>query len=128
MSTPKAIHLALTAFIASVWAFSGLFCKALNWIPRHQQIVSRILGEQHAVLWTKTIGVAEVCFAVWVLSGIKSEFCAVLQILLVLTMSIIEIVVVPDLLLFGRANSLFAMLFVGLVYYNEFVLRRNRRC
>jgi hypothetical protein len=97
----------------------------LGWIPRHQLIVSRLLGEGHAAFLTKSIGVAEVCMAAWILSGIKSRLCAVLQIAVVLAMNMIEILRAPDLLLFGRWNAGFALLFVGLVYYNEFVLRKN---
>ncbi|EMS33047.1 hypothetical protein C943_00324 [Mariniradius saccharolyticus AK6] len=46
---------------------------------------------------------------------------------LVAIMNILEFVLVPDLLLWGRYNALFALLFIGLVYYNEFVLNNGEK-
>ena len=63
--------------------------------------------------------------AVWVLSKFKSKLNAVTQILVVAMMNTLEFIFVPDLLLWGRLNSLFALVFIGLVYYNEFVLNKN---
>jgi len=77
------IHRILTYFMAAVWIANGLFCKVLNFVPRHEQIVARILGAGYAGILTKAIGVAEVLMAVWILSGIKSRFNAVTQILVV---------------------------------------------
>ncbi len=37
----------------------------------------------------------------------------------------LEFSMVPDLLLWGRFNLVFALLFIGIVYYNEFVLKKN---
>ncbi len=34
-----------------------------------------------------------------------------------------EVLLVPDLLLWGRLNLLFAFLFIVLIWYNEFYLR-----
>lgn len=45
--------------------------------------------------------------------------------IVVATMNIIEFIAVPDLLLWGRLNIFFAFLFIGLVYYNEFVLNKK---
>jgi hypothetical protein len=42
------------------------------------------------------------------------------QIAIVATMNVIEFFIVPDLLLWGKMNSVFALLFIGLVYYQEF--------
>lgn len=106
--------------IAIVWIVNGLFCKVLLLVPRHQQIVARILGVEHAGLLTRTIGILEIGMAVWVLSGIKSRWCAITQILLVAVMNIIEFIVVPDLLLFGRINILVAAIFIYVIYRNEF--------
>ncbi len=38
-------------------------------------------------------------------------------------MNIIEFICVPDLLLWGRLNLLFAMLFIWIIYYHEFILK-----
>lgn len=89
-------------------------------MPRHQQIVGRILNEEHARTLTLLIGIAEIIMAIWVLSKFKAKLNAIAQILLVISMNIIEFILVPDLLLWGHLNLLFALLFAGLIYYNTF--------
>lgn len=116
----------LTTGIASVWFINGFFCKVLNLVPRHQEIVGRILGEQHAWLFTKTIGVSEILMAVWVMSRIKSRFCAVFQMVIVGTMNIIELILAPDLLLFGRINIVFAAIFIVFIHLSEFLFRNQK--
>lgn len=109
-----------------MWLINGLYCKVLGFVPRHEQIVARILGSDNTALLTVAIGIAEVVMTVWILSGIRSRFCAITQIAVVVAMNIIEFVLAPDLLLFGRFNFVIAMMFVGIVYYNEFVLAKAR--
>jgi uncharacterized membrane protein YphA (DoxX/SURF4 family) len=119
------IYRLITAFIASVWLLSGLCAKVLHLVPRHEQIVARVLGNEHASTFTLLIGIAEICLAVWILSGVKPRLCALLQMILVAAMNIIEIVFAPDLLLFGQWNAVPAFLFIALVYFNEFLLRKR---
>ena len=114
----------LTYLIALVWLVNGLLCKVLGLVPRHEAIVARILGPAYAGPLTRLIGLAEIGMAVWLLSGIKRRWCVLAQMGLVATMNTLEYVLAPDLLLWGRANALFAGLFVGLLYYYEFVLPR----
>ncbi len=42
----KTIHKLLTYCIAIIWLTNGLFCKVMNFVPRHQQIVAGILGDK----------------------------------------------------------------------------------
>ncbi len=119
------MHKTLTYLIAAVWFVNGFLCKILNLVPRHELIVARILGNQHAVFFTKSIGVAEVLMAFWIVSRIESRLNAVAQMVIILTMNMIEFTLAPDLLLWGRANLAFALLFVLLIYRNEFVLRKK---
>jgi len=114
----------LTYLIALVWLANGLLCKVLGLVPRHEAIVARILGPAYAGPLTRLIGLAEIGMAVWLLSGIKRRWCVLAQMALVATMNTLEYVLAPDLLLWGRANALFASLFVGLLYCYEFVLPR----
>ncbi|HCU24442.1 MAG TPA: hypothetical protein DF383_05430 [Deltaproteobacteria bacterium] len=109
----------LTAAIALVWLVNGLFCKLLNLLPRHEMIVARILGDSHAVLITRIIGLLEILMALWVLSGIKARYCALIQILIVAAMNVLELLLAPDLLLFGHFNSVIAAFFIGLIFVNE---------
>lgn len=109
--------------IAAVWLINGLFCKVLNGVPRHQEIVARILGNEHAALMTRLIGLAEITMAVWIVSRYRPGLNAILQIVIIATMNILEFNLVPDLLLWGRFNILFAFLFILLIGCNEYFLR-----
>jgi len=124
---PKNIaHTVIKYFIAFVWIANGLFCKVLNLVPRHEQIVARILGAEYSSLLTVAIGISEVGMAIWFLSGIKSRLNAYTQIAIVALMNILEFILVPDLLLlWGRLNSFFALLFICVVYYNHFYLTKE---
>lgn len=108
--------------IAMVWIINGLLCKMLNLVPRHEHIIASILGEDHARLFAVIIGIAEVMMAFWILSNLWSHVCAITQIVIVLSMNVMELMIAPDLLLWGSMNILFAGIFVGVVWYSEFVL------
>jgi uncharacterized membrane protein YphA (DoxX/SURF4 family) len=127
MGSGAQIHRILSYFISLVWFVNGLICKILNLVPRHEQIVSRILGNDNSRVLTILIGLSEIVMAVWILSGFKKRFCAITQMIVVATMNTLEFILVPDLLLWGRLNSLFALLFIGLIFSNEFLLNKNNR-
>lgn len=112
-------------FIAIVWLVNGLFCKVLNFVPRHQQIVSEILSHNNARLLTLLIGISEIGMTVWILSGFKTRLNAITQIVIIAAMNSLEIFIVPDLLLWGKANAAFAFMFIILIYYNEFYLNKD---
>ncbi|MBK8670830.1 MAG: DoxX-like family protein [Saprospiraceae bacterium] len=103
--TKTRIYKILTYCIATVWIANGLFCKVLNLGPRHEQIVTKILGDDHSRLMTILIGLSETFMAVWILSGYKTKLNAIAQIVVVATMNILEFILVPDLLLWGKLNS-----------------------
>lgn len=115
----------ITYIIALVWLVNGLYCKVLNQVPRHQEIVSRILGEEYGSFFTVAIGMAEIAMSIWVFSRIKARLNAIIQIVIIGSMNILEYFLVPDLLLWGKYNSLFAFLFIVLIYVNEFHLRKQ---
>ncbi len=118
-------HKLLNYLIATVWIANGLFCKVINLVPRHQQIVGQILGEDYSHPLTILIGLSEIGVAIWVLTGLWTRLNAVTQILVIATMNVLEFVLVPDLLMWGKANSVFAFLFILLIYYNEFHLNKK---
>ncbi|PHS63397.1 MAG: hypothetical protein COB12_09630 [Flavobacterium sp.] len=111
--------------IAIVWIANGLICKVLNFVPRHEQIVARILGDEFSRPLTILIGISEIGMAIWFLSGIKSRLNTFAQIGIVATMNILEFILVPDLLLWGKMNSIFALLFIFTVYFNHFHLNKK---
>lgn len=122
--TFKTVHRLLNFSIAAVWFVNGLYCKILSYVPRHEEIVASILGG-NSLLFTTLIGSAEVLMAVWILSGIKARINALLQIVIIMSMNVLEFTLVPDLLLWGRFNILFAIAFSILIYFNQFILKKK---
>jgi len=121
----KTIHKMITSAIAIIWLVNGLFCKVLNLVPRHEQIVSEISGNDYSSSLTLLIGIAEVLTSIWIISAIKPKLNAITQILIVATMNVLEFLLVPDLLLWGKLNILFASIFIIVVYYNGFILNKK---
>lgn len=113
--------------IAFVWIINGLFCKVLGYVPRHEDIVREILCLDYPSgnIFTKIIGYSEVLMAIWILSRFKPKLNAIAQITIILTMNILEFTMVPDLLLWGKWNSAFALLFCLFIYFNEFILNKE---
>ncbi len=60
---------------------------------------------------------------VWIFSGIKPRFAVLFQMTMVAVMNVIEFFLVPNLLLFGKLNIVFAAMFIALIYLNEFMWR-----
>ena len=119
------LHNILIYCIAAVWIVNGLFCKILDFVPRHEAIVAHILNDDYSRILTVLIGASEILMAVWILSKFKSRFNAIVQIVIVATMNTIEFLLVPDLLLWGKLNIVFAILFILVVYFNEFYLNKD---
>jgi hypothetical protein len=115
----------LTYYIALVWIINGLLCKVLNMVPRHELIVARILGSHQSRTTTTIIGILEIVMAVWILSGIKKQLNVIAQIAVIIVMNILEFILAPDLLLWGKLNLLFALLFALIIYLNGF--NRNKK-
>ena len=123
--TKSTIHTVLNYCIAAVWMINGFFCKILNLVPRHEMIVASILGSDYARPLTLAIGILEVMMAFWILSRFQSRLNAITQIIVVAVMNTLEFILVPDLLLWGRFNSLFAGLLILTIYYNAFILDKK---
>ena len=125
--TNETKHKIIAFLIAAVWIANGVFCKILGLIPRHEEIVGEILrwDRSSAYFATKAIGLLELLMTIWILSNIKPRINAIAQIIIIATMNILEFILVPDLLLWGRFNSVFALLFILLIYYNEFHLNKK---
>lgn len=119
------LHHLINYCIAIVWFINGLFCKVLNFVPRHELIVARILGDEYSRPLTLLIGLSEIGMSIWVLTGLRSRLNAIAQMMIVGIMNLLEFILVPDLLLWGKMNSIFAASFILLVYFNEFYLNKQ---
>lgn len=113
----------ITYAIACVWFVNGLLCKVLNFVPRHEEIVGRILGNTYSKPLTILIGCSEIVMALWILSGYKSRLNAIVQIAIIAIMNILEFILVPDLLYWGKMNAIYAFLFILLIYFREFKMK-----
>ncbi len=113
------LHKTITYLIALIWFTNGLICKLLGLVPRHQAIVAQILGVEHAYLFTKLIGVSEVLMSFWVITRWQRKMNVIVQCVIIATMNILEFLLVPNLLLWGKWNSLFALLLIGFIVWNE---------
>ena len=116
----------LTYSIAFVWFANGLYCKVLNLVPRHQKIVSIILGDQYAGVLTLLIGLAEIIMAIWIVSGFKSLLNCIVQIIVIAMMNSLELLFAPHLLLWGPWNILYALIFIFIIYSNEYYFSKNK--
>lgn len=121
----KTKHKLITIFIAIVWIANGLLCKVLNLVPRHRQIVARILGNEHSKFITFLIGLTEIGMAIWILSDKYPRLNAATQIFIIAAMNALEFFLAPDLLLWGHANAIFALMFISIIYYNEFYVHKT---
>lgn len=118
-------YLILLILISLVWFVNGLICKVLLLVPRHYEIVARILGEEYAEGITRLIGLGEIGIVFWILSRFQSRLCALFQMVMVATMNVIEFFLARDLLLWGPMNALYAAMFIALVGWHEFWLKPN---
>jgi Ca2+/Na+ antiporter len=123
--TDKKKQQLLNYLIATVWLINGLFCKVLNFVPRHQEIVAQILGNNNARLFTFLIGLSEIIMTIWIISQKWTRINAIIQILVITTMNMLEFLLVPNLLLWGKVNTIFAFLFILIIYYKEFRLKKK---
>ena len=121
-------HKLITFLIALVWIVNGFICKLLGLVSRHEEIVERISSFDRSSAYFATLGIGflEILMAIWILSNYKARLNAIIQIIIIALMNILEFILAPDLLLWGKLNSVFAFLFIVLIYYNEFHLNDKK--
>ncbi len=102
-----------------------VYCKVLGLVPRHQEIVATILGEEFASVLTRMIGLGEIGLALAIWCGFRPRILAVFQIALILTMNVLEFFRAPEYLLWGKMNAVFAVFFCVVIYLAAFVVRPN---
>jgi len=110
-------QIALTIAIGSVWVFHGLYSKILMGIPRHQEIVARVLGEEVAEWATYTIGAMEILLGLWAFSRWNRKACALVQTLALVSMNVLEIALARDLLISAAGMAVLNLAFLTLVWH-----------
>ena len=71
------------------------------------------------------IGAGEVLLGIAIATGLYRKRLASIQILLVITMNILEFNFAVDKLLWGPLNIIFALVFCFVVYWNGFILNKH---
>lgn len=107
----------LAVLIGAVWIFHGGYSKLLGGIPRHRQIVERVLGSDLGGPATLAIGVGEVCLGLWALSGRWRKVCALAQTMAIAVMNTLEIRLASDLLISGPGMLALNAAFLALVWH-----------
>lgn len=114
--------------IAAIWLVNGLYCKLLNGVPRHSEIVAVFVGDQWAQLFTVLIGLCEIALSLVILRNWRYHEVAVFQIVTILLMNVLEFIFAHELLLFGGVNIVFAILLCAFIFINtQFLQPKIRR-
>ncbi|MFM2387881.1 MAG: hypothetical protein RL660_2638 [Bacteroidota bacterium] len=123
MGSKAILYRVLQICIALVWLINGLYCKVLNFVPRHERIVAKVLQLQDAHFITTAIGFLEIGIAVWILSNYKAKLCAAVQIALIACMNLLEFFTAKDLLLWRDYNAFFAAILIFIVYFTAYKMK-----
>jgi hypothetical protein len=103
--------------IAFVWLLFGLLFKALDAVPRHRRIVTRVVGNEHAAVVLWLVALAEIGLGAWMLVGRALPLCMVAQTLLIAAMNTQELRYARDLLLSPVAMICANVVFLALGWY-----------
>jgi hypothetical protein len=81
--------LLIRSSVAGVWLYEGLWCKVLGQVRSQVDVVTAVprLGPRFGVPFLKTLGVAEVALAVWVMAGVSPGLCAISQTVLLIILN-----------------------------------------
>ena len=103
--------------IACVWLLFGLIFKALGFLPRHKQIVSRVVGAERAGLVLGLVAAAEIALALWMLAGRFLPICMAIQTVFIAAMNVCEFRYARDLLLTPWGMVCANVVFLALGWY-----------
>lgn len=105
--------------VALIWLVNGLFFKVLNLVPRHEEIIVKVLGFENSEFLRVTIGILEIAMFFWIMSEIKPRIAMFTQVVIILTMNVLEFTLAPELLMWGEFNFVFALMLCVLIYWNN---------
>lgn len=64
---------------------------------------------------------------IWILSGLFPRLNVWMQIAIIATMNTLEFILVPDLLLWGKFNSLFAFVLICVIAFDHFYIGKKAK-
>jgi hypothetical protein len=108
---------ALRVAIALVWLVFGLLFKALGAVPRHRQIVARVVGVDRTATVLGLVAAGEIAIATWMLAGRALWLCAAVQTVALVAMNALELRYARDLLFSPRAMVCANVVFLSLGWY-----------
>jgi hypothetical protein len=117
---PLDLHSPLTWIrlgIASVWLLFGLLFKALDAVPRHRQIVARVVGARASRRLTVMVAMGEAGLGLWMIYGRLLPLCVGIQTAVIVVMNTLEIRYARDLLLSPVGMVCANVVFLGLGWY-----------
>lgn len=103
--------------VALVWLVFGLLFKALDAVPRHRQIVARVVGPERAGIIFWVVALSEIGLGTWMLVGRGLPLCMAAQTLLIVTMNALELRLARDLLLSPIGMVSANVVFLSLGWY-----------
>ena len=103
--------------IAFVWLLFALLFKALGAVPRHQQIVARVVGTHASRGLTLMVATGEAALGLWMIYGRFLPLCVGIQTAVIVVMNALEIRYARDLLLSPVGMVCANIVFLGLGWY-----------
>lgn len=108
--------------LAVIWLVNGFFFKILDLVPRHQEIVGEILNVEAPYFLTFSIGLGETFIAFLILLNWRPKVLAWAQVILIMSMNSMEFIFIPEMLLFGEWNLLFAIILSLAILANQTII------
>ena len=104
--------------LAAVWLGHGLYNKLLGGSPRHLAIVQSVPGLEGEAgrVMLIAVGIVEVGFAIWLISGRAARTCAATQTVMLLVMNVAELTYARHLLLWPAGLVPLNLCFLALVW------------
>jgi hypothetical protein len=105
--------------VAGVWLIHGLYNKLLGGSPRHLAIVQSVPGLAGAAgtRMLLAVGLFEVALAVWVISRRAPRLCAATQMVVLLSMNVVELTYARRLLLWPAGLIPINLVFLASAWY-----------
>ena len=103
--------------VALVWIVFGLVFKTLGVVPRHRQIVARVVGDERARTVLALVAIGEMGLGLWMVYGRYLVICVGIQTLAIATMNFLELRHARDLLLSPVAMVCGNVVLLGIGWY-----------